>query len=301
MSLGFLIAHLLSPPDKLLDILQVISTGGLIVVMFALGLKVKFAEIKINFLKPRDLFLGLFLQIILIPITGIVFVLSTDFSTNIHIAIMIIACMPSAATSNFICSKVGGDTSLSISLTSICTLLAVFTIPFFFKIFSLITERDISILNFYYADIIIKIFLIITIPVIIGIFLKYYLPQIEKIEKNLNKISLILFFVIITLAIYLSAINIKNPGQSFAAVIIFISIIAFFVFVVTKIMNTSLKTSKTVFAEALLQNNILGFIMVYSIGGKNVDLIPVLAIYAVCQYLVFVILMFTLLKNKSSI
>ena len=136
---------------------------------------------------------------------------------------------------------------------------------------------------------------------IIGIFLKYYLPQIEKIEKNLNKICLILFFVIITMAIYLSAISIKNPGQSFTAVIIFISIIAFFVFVVTKIMNTSLKTSKTIFAEALLQNNVLGFIMVYSIGGKNVDLIPVLAIYAVCQYLVFVILMFTLLKNKSSI
>ena len=136
---------------------------------------------------------------------------------------------------------------------------------------------------------------------IIGIFLKYYLPQIEKIEKNLNKICLILFFVIITMAIYLSAISIKNPGQSFTAVIIFISIIAFFVFVVTKIMNTSLKTSKTIFAEALLQNNVLGFIMVYSIGGKNVNLIPVLAIYAVCQYLVFVILMFTLLKNKSSI
>ena len=103
------------------------------------------------------------------------------------------------------------------------------------------------------------------------------------------------------MAIYLSAISIKNPGQSFTAVIIFISIIAFFVFVATKIMNTSLKTSKTVFAEALLQNNVLGFIMVYSIGGKNVNLIPVLAIYAVCQYLVFVILMFTLLKNKSSI
>ena len=79
------------------------------------------------------------------------------------------------------------------------------------------------------------------------------------------------------------------------------ALIAFFVFVATKIMNTSLKTSKTVFAEALLQNNVLGFLIVYSVNGKDANLIPVIAIYAVCQYLVFVLLLFTLLKNKSSI
>ena len=214
---------------------------------------------------------------------------------------MIIACMPSAATSNFITNKINGNTSLSITLTSICTVLAVYTIPFYLKMFSLLTTRDISIFSIYYSDIIIKIFFIITAPVVVGMLLKYYLPQVKKIEKSLDKLSIILFIVIIKLAIYLSVINIKDPVQSFTAVLIFMSIVIISVFVVTKILNISFAAKKTIFAEALLQNNILGFIIIYSIGGKNANLIPVLAIYGVCQYLVFVLLMFTLLKNKSSI
>ena len=301
MSLIAFFKILSSPPDRLVDVLGIISAIGLVVVMFGLGLKIKFLEIKENFKKPKNLFVGLISQIILIPIIGLIFILTFDFSTNIQISIMIIACMPSAATSNFICSKINGSVSLSITLTSICTVLAIYTIPFFLKIFTLLTERDISIFNIYYTDIIIKIFLVITAPIIIGMIFKYYLPQIKNIEKNLDHISLILFFIIITLAIYLSAINIKSPTESFAAVFIFMSMIILTVFVVTKISHTSFEATKTIFAEALLQNNILGFLIIYMIGGRNIDLIPVLAIYGVCQYLVFVLLMFTLLKNKSYI
>ena len=301
MSLVTFFTILISPPDMLVDVLRAISTLGLVVVMFSLGLKIKFLEIKKNFKKPKDLFIGLICQIILIPIIGIVFILTFDFSTNIQMAIMIIACMPSAATSNFICSKINGNLSLSITLTSICTVSAIYTIPFVLKIFSLLTVRDISIFNFDYTDIIIKIFLIVTVPILIGMMLKYYLPLIKKIEKNLDYICLILFFIIITLAVYLSAINIKDPIESFTAVLTFMSIIVFIIFIVTKITHTSFEVTKTIFAEGLLQNNVLGFLIVYSIGSRDASLISVIAIYAVCQYLIFMLLMFTLLKNKPSI
>jgi len=301
MSLITFFKILSTPPDELLDVLGIISTLALVIVMFSLGLKIKFLEIRENFAKPKNLLVGLISQMILIPSIGLIFILTFDFQTNIQIAIMIIACMPSAATSNFICSKINGNISLSIALTSICTVSAIYTVPFFLKIFSLLTERDISLFDFYYTDIIIKIFLIITSPVIIAIILKYYLPQIKKIEKNLDRVSLILFFIVITLAIYMSIINIKNPAESFTAVIIFMLMIIFTVFVVTKITRTSFEATRTIFAEALLQNNVLGFLIVYTIGGKNVYLIPVIAIYAVCQYLVFMLLILTLLKNKSSI
>lgn len=300
MSLIAFYTMLISPPDMLVDVLRVISSLGLVVVMFNLGLKIKFIQIKKIFSKPKNLFIGLVCQIILIPIIGIVFISTFDFSTNILVAIMIIACMPSAATSNYICSKINGDLSLSITLTSICTISAVYTVPFFFKIFSLLTTKDIFFFNFNYTDIIMKIFLIVTVPILIGMMLKYYLPLIKKIEKNLDYICLILFFIIIALAVYLSAINIKNPTESFTAILTFMSIILFTIFIVTKITHTSFEVTKTIFAEGLLQNNVLGFLIVYSFGGGYASLISIIAIYAVCQYLIFMVLMFTLLKNKSS-
>mgnify|MGYP006110857423 CR=1 FL=1 len=172
---------------------------------------------------------------------------------------------------------------------------------FFFKIFSLLTKTDAFVFNVSYTEVIIKIFAIVTVPVIIAILFKYYLPQIKKIEKKLDKISIILFILIIKFAIFLSIINIKNPAQSFAAVLIFMSGIIFSMFVVTKIMNISFKRTKTFFTEALLQNNILGFVIIFSISVKSTDLLPVLAIYGVTQYFVFVLLLFILNKNKSSI
>ena len=292
---------LLSPPDVLLDIFNLLSSLGLIIIMFSLGIKINFVEIKKNFTEPKDLVTGLFFQVILIPIIGIIFVLITNFPPDIGIAILVISCMPSAATSNFITSKINGDTSLSITLTSICTFLTIYTIPFFLKLFSFVTKEDFSIFDVDFSGVIIKILTIITLPIIVGMLLKHYMPQIKKIEKNLDKICFVLFIIIIKLAIYLSAINIKNPVQNFIAVLSFMTMIIFLILVTTKIMNTSFKKTKTLIAEALLQNNILGFIVIFSISGTTVNLIATLAIYGVCQYLVFVLLWLTLLKNKSSI
>lgn len=301
MSFDQFLTILLSPPEAALNIFNVISSLGMIVIMFGLGLKINFTEIKKNFIKPRDLLTGLFFQIILIPVIAIVFVVTTNFPPNIKIAILIIACMPSAATSNFITSKINGDTSLSITLTSICTFLTIYTIPFFLKIFSIITKEDFSIFNVDLTGIIIKVFTIITLPIIIGLLFKHYVPQVKIIEKNLDKISFVLFIIIIKFAIYLSAINIQDPVQNLIAVFIFMIIIVFLILVITKLMNVSIHRKKALVAEALLQNNILGFVVVFSITGSGANLIPTLAIYGVSQYLVFMLLFYTLLKNKSSI
>ena len=137
--------------------------------------------------------------------------------------------MPSAATSNFITSKINGDTSLSITLTSICTFLTIYTIPFFLKLFSFITKEDFSIFDVDLTRIIVKVFTIITLPIIIGLLLKHYVPQIKTIEKNIDKISFVFFVIIIKFAIYLSAINIQDPVQNFIAVFTFMIIIVFLI------------------------------------------------------------------------
>ena len=301
MSLNQFLIILLSPSDEIIGIFNLIIAFGLAVLMFGLGMKITIYDIKKTFVAPKDLLTGLFLQIILIPLIGLVYILTTDFSPNVQLGIMVIACMPSAATSNYITSKINGNIPLSITLTTICTLLAIYTIPFYLKLFSSMINLETSIFDIYYRNIIIKIFIFITLPVIIGATLKHYLPKIKKIEKNLDKISLILFVIIIKLAIYLSIINIQNTAETFIAVFGFMAIILFLVFFVTKLSNISFKKMKTLFTEAILQNNALGFLIVFSISGNSSNTLPVLAVYAVGQYVVIVLLLFTLLKNKPSI
>ena len=141
----------------------------------------------------------------------------------------------------------------------------------------------------------------VTLPILVGVTLRYYLPQTIKIEKKLDKISLVLFIVIMKLAIYLSIVNIQNPSEVFIAIFIFMIILITFVGFVIKLSNSSFKTTKTLFTEALLQNNALGFMIVFSISANSSGLLPVLAMYAVGQYIVIVLLLFMLIKNKTFI
>ena len=301
MSFNQFFTVLSSPPDGILNTFSLVISLGLTVLMFGLGLKITFFEIKKNFIEPKALLTGLFLQIILIPVVGLIYVLTTDFSPNTQLGIIIIACMPSAATSNYITSKINGDLPLSITLTSLCTLLSVFSIPFYLKLFTIVTAQDASIFNIYYTDIIIKVFTIVTLPILAGVTLRYYLPQTIKIEKKLDKISFILFIVIMKLAIYLSILNIQNPSEVFIAVFICMIILITLVGFVIKLSNSSFKTTKTLFTEALLQNNALGFMIVFSISANSSGLLPILAMYAVGQYIVIVLLLFMLIKNKTFI
>ena len=301
MGLEEFLINLSSPSNDVLVIFNVIITFGLMVLMFYLGIKINFSDIKKILTEPKDLFTGLFLQIILIPVIALIYISATDFSFNVRLGIMVIACMPSAATSNYITSKINGDLPLSITLTSLCTLLSVFSIPFYLKLFTIVTAQDASIFNIYYTDIIIRVFAIVTLPILVGVTLRYYLPQIIKIEKKLDKISLVLFIVIMKLAIYLSIVNIQNPSEVFIAIFIFMIILITFVGFVIKLSNSSFKTTKTLFTEALLQNNALGFMIVFSISANSSGLLPVLAMYAVGQYIVIVLLLFMLIKNKTFI
>ena len=299
MSLNQFLAILSSPTNEILSIFNAVISFGLMILMFYLGVKINFSDIKKNFAEPKGLLTGLFIQIILIPAIALIYILVTSFSFNIQLGIMVIACMPSAATSNYITSKINGDLSLSITLTSLCTFLSIFSIPFYLKLFTLITTQDTSVFNTYFTDVIIKVFIFITSPIVVGATLKYFFPQIIKLEKNLDKISLLLFIVIMKLAIYLSVLNIKNPSETFIAVFVFMAILITLSGFVIKLSNSSSKTAKTLFTEALLQNNALGFMIVFSISANTSGLLPVLAMYAVGQYIVLVLLFYALLKNKT--
>ena len=79
---------------------------------------------------PRDFFLGVFSQIIILPIVAFLLIMIWPISNELAIGIMIIAAAPGGATSNVLTSFAKGDVALSISLTAIISLLCVFTIPF---------------------------------------------------------------------------------------------------------------------------------------------------------------------------
>ena len=99
-------------------------------IMFSLGIGLTLENFKRVFYQPKDFFVGLISQIILLPIIAFILVKVWPISPELAIGVMIIAAAPGGVTSNILTSFAKGDVALSISLTAVISLLSVVTVPF---------------------------------------------------------------------------------------------------------------------------------------------------------------------------
>ena len=181
---------------------DVILPLALAFIMFALGLGLTGADFLRVIKQPRDFFVGAFSQIIILPIVAFILVKLWPISPELAIGVMIIAAAPGGATSNIITFFAKGDVALSISLTAIISLLCVVTIPFIvLTSLNLLVgpnmTEEISLL-----DIASKMFLIVTIPVLLGmLFKKLFSNAASSFEPIAKKISAVLFVLVLLGAI----------------------------------------------------------------------------------------------------
>ena len=182
---------------------DVILPLALAFIMFVLGLGLTGADFVRVIKQPRDFFVGVFSQIILLPIIAFILVkIWSHSSCELAIGVMIIAAAPGGVTSNLLTSFAKGDVALSVSLTAIISLLCVITIPFIILTSvellggSNITQ-DISLLSMSR-----DMFLIVTVPVILGMLLrKFSSGAALKLEPIAKKVSIILFILVLLGAI----------------------------------------------------------------------------------------------------
>ena len=188
---------------------DVILPLALAFIMFVLGLGLAKSDFLRVIKQPRDFFVGVFSQIIILPIIAYALIKTWTVAPELAIGVMIIAAAPGGVTSNILTSFAKGDVALSISLTAITSLLCVFTIPFIIltsaeQINGIDISQDISLINM--AS---NMFLIVTVPVILGMLLRSFAPSITlKFEPIAKKISILLFVLVLVGAIIAEKENI---------------------------------------------------------------------------------------------
>ena len=269
-----------------MEFVKLVGPFAIFFIMYSLGLKLSFINFYELVKKPKNLILGLICQLIFLPIIGLVIVSFYPMPNELKIGILLLLLLPSATMSNYASRLVDGNISLSIAITTICSLLCIITIPIGMKVlFELIMHQPIK--NFDVKDISLKIFIIITIPTILGIITNRYFNYFkERFVLLFDKISLILFLIIILIAVYQERFNL---GGYFEYVGIIAPIILFFVLMVsiifTKFLVDGIDSQRTITVECLLQNGAMGFIVSAQIF-TNISYVTPIALYALLQYFV---------------
>ncbi len=263
-------------------------------IMFALGLGLTGNDFWRVIRQPRDFFVGTFSQIILLPIIAFILVKLWPISPELAIGVMIIAAAPGGVTSNILTSFARGDVALSISLTAIISLLSVITVPFIILTSIMLIDNSALDLDISLTNMAISMFLIVTVPVIIGMIFRKFASNVAiKFEPIAKKISAVLFVIVLLGAILAEKDNVVSFFAQAGLITLVLNVVMMIVaYYIAQLLASGTEQKKCITIECGLQNGTLAIFVATSIFGGGMYVIPA-ATYSLIMFgtsLIFVYL-----------
>jgi BASS family bile acid:Na+ symporter len=258
---------------------------ALAIIMFGMGLSLRFGDFKRILIYPKAVSLGLFNQIILLPVVAFGLIKVFGLQTELAVGLMILAACPGGATSNLITHLAKGDSALSITLTAFSSLITVLTIPFIvnFAILYFIPSGEEQQLNVFGT--VISVIFITIIPVAIGMTVLKKAPQLaQKWDAPFRKISAIFFVVILLAAILKERENLLAYFAEAGPVALTLNLATLGLgYFSGKIFGLSSKQSTTIAIESGIQNGTLGITIAATLLVNSTMTIPS-AIYGLLMF-----------------
>ena len=280
-----------------MEVVTKIAPIALALIMLTLGLGLTTSDFTRVVKRPKDFLVGLICQVILLPIIAFVLIKILNVQPALALGVMIIAAAPGGVTSNILTKFANGDVALSVSLTAIISLLSILTVPFI-----VIKSADLLDINYLSKEISmsgisIKMFLVVTLPVVIGMLIRKFAQNfIIKRTALIEKISLTLFMIVF-ISIWLEEWDNIIMYISRAGVITLILNVTMMIlgFYVAKIFASGIEQRKCISLECGLQNGTLAVFVSTQIFDDIIYLIPT-ASYALIMFVTSII--FVLLLKK---
>ncbi len=180
-------------------------------IMFGVALGIKPAEFRTLIKQPKSVIFGLISQVVALPlITFLLVIALNNFITpTVAMGMILVAACPGGNISNFMSSLSKANTELSVGLTATTTLLATITTPFNFAFWgglyvnyvSKHAKHILQPLVIDNAQMFQTVFILLGVPLVIGIVFAHYLPKItEKLKKPIQVLSIVFFVAMIVLA-----------------------------------------------------------------------------------------------------
>ena len=272
----------------------------LALIMLGLGLGLKLEDFTRVFKTPKDFFVGLISQLIILPIVAYILILVLRTPPEIAIGVMIIAAAPGGVTSNILTRFANGDVALSISLTAIISLISIVTVPLIvFTSADLFGITNIS-QNISMTGIAMKMVLVVTVPVFLGMIIRKFAENFvaSKVEM-FNKLNMVFFAIFFVAAFYEERDNLINfiVQAGLIALILNLTMMAI-AYYLAKTFASGVKQRKCIALECGLQNGTLAIFVSTQIFGTDILYAIPTGAYAFIMYITGFIFVY-FLKNKS--
>ena len=273
-----------------MELVKLLGPLILAFIMFSLGIGLSIENFKRVIVQPKDFIIGAISQMIILPIIAVILIFVFPLPTELKVGLILLAAAPGGVTTNVITKFAKGDVALSISLTAVISLLCFITIPFIFSLtYPIITGQSLPF-DYSIGSIIVQIFLITTVPVILGMIFKAIFPNFfSRTENFFVNFSFLLFLFFLFMAIYQELPNIREYFAATGLITLILNIIILIVaYFLCNIFNINKPQKITILIETGLQNGTLAIVVTSLIFSEGIYLVPI-ATYALIMYAVILL------------
>ena len=267
-----------------MEIAKTIAPVCLAIIMFGLGLGLTTSDFARVIKIPRDFLVGFLSQVILLPIIAFGLILIIPMPIEIAMGVMIIAAAPGGVTSNVLTKFANGDVALSVSLTAVVSLLAIFIVPLIVfnsaNFIGVEITKEISMIT-----IAVKMFFVVTVPVLFGMIARTLMTDFI-ISKTLiiQRLSIILFLIVF-ISIWVEEWDRIVSFIARAGLVTgILNLVMIFVgYYVAKMFASGVPQRKCISLECGLQNGTLAVVVTTQLFDEMVFMVPTAA-YALIMF-----------------
>jgi BASS family bile acid:Na+ symporter len=284
-----------------MEVATKIAPVGLAFIMLGLGMSLTIQDFLRVIKIPKDFLVGFICQLILLPIVAFALIKLLNTPPELAIGVMLIAAAPGGVTSNVLTKFANGDVALSISLTAITSLVSIISVPFivfnsinFFGIDYI--SKDISIWG-----IALKMFTVVTVPVIIGMLIKHFAKDFIHNKALLIQRISIAIFALVFIGIYIEEWDnivsfIVRAGSIALILNITMMVLGYYA---AKFFASGIAQQKSISLECGLQNGTLAaFVGTQIFDGSSMIFIVPAAAYALIMMITSIFFLL-IIKKKT--
>ena len=278
-------------------LIKIILPAALFIIMLGMGLSLKLMDFQLIIAKPKAVILGVLAQMLMLPLIAYLLILSLNIEGPLAIGLIILALCPGGTTSNLYTYLARGDVALSVTLTSIVSLLAPFTLPLILLMFMDLLLGGGDKVDLPVLKTMAQLLVITVIPISLGMIIHRFKPHFAMAAERYVKIFSIVFLLLIVVGIV--AKNIDFMGSYFAQM----GIASLLLNIISMVVGLSLASAaklnfaqqKSIAIEIGFQNGTLAIVIALTLL-QNTQM----AIAATCYSLLMFITgaLFTLILNR---
>ncbi|MFW1940465.1 bile acid:sodium symporter family protein [Acinetobacter junii] len=258
---------------------------ALAIVMAGMGLELTLKDFARVSKHPKAVLIALFCQLILL--VGIAFLICKILALPplLAVGLMLLAASPGGTTANLFSYLYKGDIALNITLTAINAIIAAVFLPLIvnFSILHFMNEGQQVGLQFTKV---LQVFLIILVPVCIGMLIRHYAPHIaEKLNRPVRIFAVVFLLIIILGAIIKERSNlIDYLGQIGLATALFCAISLMVGYFVPRMLGISSYQARACAFEIGIHNSTLAMTIALTIMASTTIAMPA-AVYSIFMYI----------------